>query len=240
LTPRLSSLWLGLVTPVYARIGRKLIESIRTPSVVRNPAALAAFSVRPVGVREAVARALRNEDREFAATLWSDALSSVGLSRQRGGVRFGNRIIDSRTLNVTVPPGRVFAAIQCIGGRTGWYYSNWLWTLRGWLDLLVGGAGMRRGRRDPESLRVGDVVDCWRVEAFEPGRLVRFIAEMNLPGRAWLEFEVEAAGTGSAIRQTALYDPVGLLGLAYWYMLYPLHQLVFAGMLRGIAERASR
>lgn len=240
LTPRLSSLWLGLVTPVYARVGRKLIESIRTPSVVSDPAALNVFGIRPAGVVEAIGSALRNEDQEFAVTRWTDALSSAGAPRQWGGVRFGNRIVDSRTARVNVPPAVAFAPIRCIGGATGWYYGNSLWRLRGWLDLLVGGAGMRRGRRDPEQLRVGDVVDCWRVEAFEPDRRVRFAAEMKLPGRAWLEFEVGSAPNGATIRQTASYDPVGLFGLAYWYALYPLHELVFAGMLRGIVQRAEQ
>jgi hypothetical protein len=238
LTPRLSSLWLGLVTPVYARVGRKLIESIRTPSVVSDPVKPDVFGVRPVGVVEAIGSALRNEDQEFAVTRWTDALSSAGAPKEWGGVRFGNRIVDSRTVRVNVPPAVAFAPIRRIGGATGWYYGNCLWRVRGWLDLLAGDAGMRRGRRDPEQLRVGDVVDCWRVEAFEPDRRIRFAAEMKLPGRAWLEFEVESAPTGATIRQTASYDPVGLFGLAYWYVLYPLHELVFAGMLRRIAQMA--
>ena len=234
LTPRLSSLWLGLVTPVYARVGRKLIESIRTPSVVSDPAALNVFNIRPVGVSAAISSALHNEDQELSMSRWTDALSSAGTFRQWGGARFGNRIVDSRTTTVNVPPAVAFTPIRRIGGKTGWYYGKLLWCVRGWLDLLVGGAGMRRGRRDPEQLRVGDVVDCWRVEAFEPDRRVRFAAEMRLPGRAWLEFEVEASAEGTTIRQTASYDPVGLVGLAYWYALYPLHKLMFAGMLRGI------
>ena len=113
-----------------------------------------------------------------------------------------------------------------------------LWRLRGWLDLLVGGVGMRRGRRDPWQLRVGDIIDCWRVEAFEPGSCLRLAGEMKLPGRAWLEFKVEAAGDGSMIRQTASFDPIGLWGLAYWYGIYPLHELIFGGMLRRIAQIA--
>jgi uncharacterized protein YbjT (DUF2867 family) len=238
LTPRLSSLWLGLVTPLYARVGRKLIDSIRHSTVVRDDAALRVFSVRPRGVPEAIASARRNEDRELAMTRWSDALSSSGLPRQWGGVRFGNRLVDSRTARVAVPPSAAFVPIERIGGRTGWYYANWLWRLRGWLDLLVGGVGLRRGRRDPERLAIGATVDCWRVDDFEPGQRLRLAAEMKLPGRAWLEFEVTGEDGGSLIRQTALFDPVGLLGLAYWYLVYPLHQLVFAGMLRGIARAA--
>jgi uncharacterized protein YbjT (DUF2867 family) len=238
LTPRLSSLWLGLITPLYARVGRKLIDSIRHSTVVRNDAALRAFGVRPRGVPAAIASALRNEDREFAVTRWSDALSSSGSPPQWGGVRFGNRLIDSRTAHVAVPPAAAFAPIERIGGRTGWYYGDWLWRLRGWLDLLAGGVGLRRGRRDPERLETGSPIDCWRVENFEAGRKLRLAAEMKLPGRAWLEFEVTNADGGSLIRQTALFDPVGLLGLAYWYLVYPLHQLVFAGMLKGIARAA--
>lgn len=236
LTPRLSSLWLGLVTPVFARIGRKLIESIRHPTIVQDAAALDAFPVRPVGVRQAIADALRNEDEELAQTRWSDALSSAGAIRSWFGVRFGSRLVDSRTVTVAAPAAEAFAPIQRIGGRRGWYCADWLWRLRGVLDLLVGGVGMRRGRRDPEKVRVGDTVDCWRVETVEPDHLLRLAAEMQLPGRAWLEFEVtESAGT-STIRQTAIFDPVGLLGRAYWYLVYPLHQYVFAGMLRGIAR----
>jgi len=238
LTPKLSSLWLGLVTPLYAGIGRILIDSIRHETTVRDPAAQAVFALRPMGIGEAIAVALRNEDHEFAQTRWSDSLSTASPKRGWGGTRFGNRIVDTRTLTVAASLEAAFAPIRRIGGRSGWYYANGLWTLRGWLDLLVSGVGMRRGRRDPEHLLPGDVVDCWRVEAIEPPRQLRLAAEMKLPGRAWLEFEVQAGSNGTQLRQTALFDPLGLWGLAYWYGVWPLHQLVFAGMLRGIARAA--
>ena len=240
LTPGLSSLWLGLVTPLYARIGRALIDSIAHETVVTNDLAIRLFSIRPRGIREAIERALGNEDQEIATTRWSDALSSRGDQPAWGGVRFGSRIVDSHSIRVASPPPLAFRPISRIGGKTGWYYANWLWRLRGFLDLLVGGAGFRRGRRDPTSLLPGDTVDFWRVEAFEPNRLLRLFAEMKLPGRAWLQFEVEEDGQGSIIRQSSIFDPVGLLGLLYWYGLYPLHSLVFAGMLRVIAEAATR
>lgn len=240
LTPRLSSLWLGLVTPLYARVGRKLIDSLRHPTVVHDTAALHVFGIRPKGVRAAIAEALRDEDQEFAATCWSDALAASGTPHSWGGRRFGNRLVDSRVARVPVPPATAFAPIRRLGGTTGWYYGNWLWQLRGFLDVLVGGVGIRRGRRDPEWLRVGDTVDWWRVEAFEPNRRLRLSAEMKLPGRAWLEFEVQGDSTHSTIRQTAVFDPLGLGGLAYWYLVYPLHQLVFAGMLRGVTAACTR
>lgn len=240
LSPRLSSLWLGLVTPVYARVGRKLVDSLRNPTVVTNSRARDVFSIQPRGVREAIARALVNEDHELAETRWSDALSSSGHPKRWGGIRFGTRLVDSREVEVAVPAETAFAPIQRIGGQTGWYYGNWLWRLRGWLDLLVGGIGLRRGRRDAIELRVGDPVDCWRVEALGPNRRLRLFAEMKLPGRAWLEFEVEPTTSGSRIRQTAVFDPVGLTGLAYWYSIYPLHEFVFRGMLSGIANTARR
>jgi uncharacterized protein YbjT (DUF2867 family) len=240
LTPYLSSLWLGLVTPVYARVGRKLVESMRNPTVVCDPSARDVFPLRPRPLREAIERAMANEDSEMAATRWSDALSSGGPMKNWGGVRFGTRIVDSRTAEIEVPPDIAFVPIQQIGGASGWYYGNILWKLRGWLDLLVGGVGLRRGRRDPVDLQVGDAVDFWRVESVEPGRRLRLAAEMRLPGRAWLEFEVTATAIGSCIRQTAIFDPVGLAGLAYWYALYPVHRLIFAGMLWGIVRAAVR
>jgi uncharacterized protein YbjT (DUF2867 family) len=236
LTPRLSSLWLGLVTPIYARVGRALIDSIRHPTVVRDAAALKVFPIRPKGIREAIMAALQNEDRDFAETRWSDALSRGRKGHTVDSERVGPRTIDSRSIHVDALPAAAFAPIRRIGGRTGWYWGDWLWSLRGLLDLLVGGVGIRRGRRDPENLRVGDVVDFWRVEAFEPDRRLRLAAEMKLPGRAWLEFEVLPEREGSVLLQTAMFDPRGLAGLAYWYLLHPLHMLVFAGMLRGIAR----
>jgi len=187
LTPRLSSLWLGLVTPLYARVGRKLIDSIRHPTVVRDDTAVGVFGIRPVGLREAIASALRNEDREYAATRWSDALSAGGPVREWGGVRFGSRLVDSRLVRVAVAPAVAFAPIRRIGGATGWYYAGWL----------------------------------------------------RLPGRARLEFEVTGEAAGSIIRQTAVFDPVGLGGLAYWYLVWPLHQIVFTGMLQNLAGAAA-
>ena len=205
---------------------------------MRDEHALRAFAIRPQGIREAIAAALRNEDRSIAATRWSDALSAAGEPRDWGGVRFGNRLVDSRLLRVAVPPHEAFAPIRRLGGKTGYYYGDWLWRIRGYLDLLVGGVGLRRGRRDPDKVEVGDALDFWRVLAVEPDRRLLLAAEMKLPGRAWLEYEVEPADGGATIRQTAIFDPVGLAGLAYWYAIYPLHRLVFQGTLRGTAAAA--
>lgn len=249
LTPYLSSLWLGLVTPVYARIGRKLIESLRNPTLVSNNLAERVFNIEPRGVREAIQRAIIHEDHEFAITRWSDALSSGSETKSYGGKRFGSRLIDSRTVVVPIPTRDAFVPIRRIGGKTGWYYGNWLWRLRGFMDLLVGGVGVRRGRRDPENLRAGDAVDFWRVETIEPDCLLRLQAEMKVPGRAWLEFEVSpveeneedadsTAPIQTVIRQTAEFDPLGLFGIVYWYSIYPFHGLIFSGMLRNIARAA--
>jgi len=242
LTPWLSSLWLGLVTPVYARVGRKLIDSLRNKTVVASSRAGALFpAIEPRGMRDALERARANEDREFAETRWSDARSSLGSSAQPwGGAHSGSRLVDSRARTVAATSGASFGAIARIGGDVGWYYADWLWRIRGALDLLVGGAGMRRSRRDPEALFPGDPLDFWRVEAVERDRLVRLRAEMKVPGRAWLQFEVIGDGASSVIRQTALFEPHGLAGLAYWYALYPVHSLIFAGMLRRIGEAAER
>ena len=238
LTPRLSSLWLGLVTPLYASVGRKLVDSLRNETVVQDHSAQEVFGVRPRGLREAIERALISEDQEFAATRWSDALSSKGQVTSWGGKRYGSRLVDSRSTYVPYPPASAFLPIRRIGGATGWYYANWMWRLRGFLDLIVGGVGLHRGRRDQESMAPGDTVDFWRVEAFEANHLLRLSAEMKLPGRAWLQFEVDSSGSGSTIRQTAIYQPSGVLGLLYWYALYPVHEILFAGMLRGIANAA--
>jgi uncharacterized protein YbjT (DUF2867 family) len=237
LTTRLSSLWLGLVTPIYARVGRQLIESLPHETVADDARARALFGVEPRGVRAAVERAIRNEDQDFAQTRWSDALASRGETKGWGGDAYGSRLIDSRVIELDCAPETAFNVVQQLGGETGWYHANFLWRLRGLLDLAFGGAGMRRGRRDPATLRVGDTVDFWRVEGYERGRLLRLRAEMKLPGRAWLQFEVEPAESGCSLRQTAIFDPVGLPGLAYWYVLYPVHSLVFAGLLRGIRVR---
>jgi len=236
LTPRLSSLWLALVTPLYARVGRKLIDSIRHDTLVHDRRSLEAFDIRPRGISEAIARALSNEDHHFAQTRWSDALSSCDAQQAWGGVKLGSRIVESHSAMVMCSPARAFEPIKRIGGRVGWYYGNWLWRLRGFLDLLVGGPGMRRGRRDPETLTVGETVDFWRVEAVEPDRLLRLCAEMKVPGRAWLQFEIEPSRRGTTVRQTAVFDPLGLAGLAYWYALYPIHKMVFRGMLRRIVQ----
>jgi uncharacterized protein YbjT (DUF2867 family) len=240
LTPWLSSLWLNLITPVYARIGRKLIDSIRHPTVVKNDDALKDFDFRPVGIREAISKVLRKEEQHTNETRWSDALSSTGPGLTWGGVKFGNRLVDHRSLTVRATPEAAFAPIKRIGGETGWYYGNWLWRLRGFIDYIFGGVGLRRGRRDPERLRVGESVDFWRVEEYEPDKRLRLFAEMRLPGRAWLEFEVRPVANGTEIHQTAIFDPLGSMGHIYWYVLYPIHERIFSGMLKRIAREASK
>jgi hypothetical protein len=236
-TPRISGVWLSLVTPVYASIGRELIESLRNDTVVRDGSAREVFPIRPRGVSQAIERALANEDREFAETRWSDALSAHH-GRNWGGVTLGQRAVASRKIEVAASPQQTFAPIQRIGGKTGWYYANGFWRLRGLMDTIVGGVGLRRGRRDPVRLAVGDTLDFWRVEAFEQDRFLRLSAEMRTPGRIWLQFEVDGDQAGATLCQTAIFDPHGLVGLAYWYALYPIHYLIFAGMLRKIGQLA--
>jgi uncharacterized protein YbjT (DUF2867 family) len=231
LTPRLSSLWLGLVTPVHARVGRILVDSLPHETVVKDDSASRWFpAIRPGGIRPAIREALREEDRAFL----------LGKVPDLPALFPGSRFVDTRTADLRRPPENAFRPIRRIGGRTGWYYADWLWMLRGLVDRLAGGAGLRRGRRDPESIQPGDPVDFWRVDAFEPDRRLRLAAEMKLPGRAWLQFDVEERPPGSRIRQTAVFDPKGLAGRIYWYVLFPVHQFVFAGMLRGIVREANR
>jgi uncharacterized protein YbjT (DUF2867 family) len=214
LTPRLSGLWLALVTPAQARVGRALVEGLRNPTVVRSRAALETFPITPMPL----ANALR-----------------AAIDDQRGpGWKF-----DTRTVIVAATPADAFAPIRRIGGTAGWYFGNSLWRLRGWLDALSGGVGMTRGRRDPETCTIGDAIDGWTVEEYEPDRRLRLAADLKLPGRGWLEFEVTPVDTGHAqIRQTATFDPRGLLGRAYWYAILPVHELMFRGLLRRLASRA--
>ncbi|MBM4022665.1 MAG: SDR family oxidoreductase, partial [Planctomycetes bacterium] len=238
LTPRLSSLWLKLVTPRYSKVGRKLIDGLKNPTVVTSDAARREFAITPRGLASAVRDACAQEDGAFAVKRWADVADLEDLPRRYGGSHQGTRLVDHRHVVVAVPPERAFAAIEQIGGGNGWYAADWLWTLRGWLDRAIGGPGMSRGRRDPERLRAGDVLDCWRVEVCDPPRRLRLAAEMKLPGRGWLEFEVVPGDGECTIHQTAVFDPRGLGGLAYWYAIWPLHELVFARMLAGLAKRA--
>lgn len=238
---RLFGLATAIVAPDYARIGRKVVDALRSGAPATAVGLPAESAVRPVGVREALARAIRLEEAEFEHASWSSALTAEESVRRWGGARYRNRFVDSRVVTVGAPARRAFSAVEGIGGAHGWYSTRWLWQLRGWMDRMVGGVGMSRGRRDPDRLVVGDVVDCWRVVALEPGRLL-LAAEMKLPGQGWLEFEAREAADGrtTTLRQTASFDPLGLMGLIYWWLVWPAHQLIFAQMVHGLAARAEQ
>jgi hypothetical protein len=232
-------LFLRLMMPGHGRIAGAMVESLRNQTVVQASAAQETFSIEPRGLVEAVDHVLISEDRDFADLRWSRALArdpTLGW----GGIRFGRRIVSSRVVRVPAHAADAFAPIQRIGGPTGWYAADWFWALRGLLDRLRGGPGRRRGRRDPHDLQVGDKVDFWRVERLEPGRRLLLAAEMKIPGRLWLQFDVENSNRGAEIRQTTVFDPAGYVGRLYWYLLYPIHHSVFAAMLRGIRRNALR
>ena len=239
-SPEAASYFLALVTPLYFPVGRKLIASVKNDSVVMDTLALRAFSVRPKGLAEAISRAIRNEDQQFAVTHWSDALAENSNEHFLWGVAFGPRRVDSYKRVIESSPEEVFLPIQRIGGENGWYAYRWLWWTKGYLDRWLGGVGMRTGRRDPNDLRVGDAIDFWRVEKLVPNRLLLLFAEMKLPGRAWTFFEISPHEKGSEVRITAVFDPKGIWGRWYWYTVSPYHYLVFTGMLKGIAKAVER
>ena len=233
LTPWLSSLWLALITPLYARVGRKLIESAICPTVVRDPLASYLFHISPIGFKEAMRCALESTP----ISRWNDSLSAAYIPEKWDKAHFGERFVNENSAVVNTTIEKAFAPIRCIGGKSGYYGCHWMWRLRGLLDLFMGGVGMRRGRRDREKLQKGDVVDFWRVEEYHLNSYLKLSAELKIPGRAWLEFQVEPCEEGCKIIQRASFDPAGAKGIIYWYLLYPFHQLVFACMLKGIIKR---
>jgi hypothetical protein len=230
-----------LITPIPAAIARPLIKGLGNEVVVRDATARRLFpTIELLDYATSVRLALEKIETHGVETAWSDALtSSQGGKTPVSLVTSEGMIIERRRLVVSAPAGVVFRSFAGLGGDRGWLYLDWAWQLRGMLDRLGGGVGMRRGRRDPEHLRVGDALDFWRVEAVEPGRLVRLRAEMKVPGRAWLEFQAAAQPDGrTLLTQTAFFEPKGLPGLFYWYALYPAHRLIFSGLIRKIAAVA--
>ena len=241
LTPRLSSYWVNLVTPIPAAIARPLIAGLKNENIVRDPSARQIFpQIIPTDYYTAVERSLNRLDASSPETTWSDALVTsqgdlppVVLKTHEG------MILELRQRVIESSPEAVYRVFTGIGGKRGWFYMNWAWEIRGLMDKLVGGVGLRRGRRDPDLLRVGDSLDFWRVERLEPDQSLLLRAEMKVPGKAWLQFQVKPHQPGqSLLSQTAFFAPKGLFGLLYWYGLYPIHSLIFSGLIDQIAKRA--
>jgi hypothetical protein len=239
LTPRLSSLWIHLVTPLSARIARPLADGLRNRVVCRDDSAVRLMPQRLLTIREAIDAALGNRRALEVETAWFDAGPMPGDPDWSGGKVF----VDRRSTVVDAPQEVVYSTVSRIGGDQGYYAADWLWHVRGWMDRLVGGPGLRRGRRHPEHLAYGEALDFWRVTDVEPNRRLGLRAEMKLPGDAMLSFEIvpnDDRTESSTLTQTARFKPKGLMGLAYWYAVMPLHGLVFEGMLQGIRRAAER
>ncbi|HEX5567951.1 MAG TPA: SDR family oxidoreductase [Streptomyces sp.] len=245
LTPRLSSYWIGLVTPVPGAIARPLAESLRHEVVCREHDITGYVPDPPggpLGVDQALRLALKRVREAEVTTRWSSAAvpgaPSDPLPTDPGWAG-GSLYTDHRERTVAASPEALWRVVEGIGGENGWYSSPLAWAARGWLDRLVGGVGLHRGRRDAARLRAGDSLDFWRVEEIEPGRLLRLRAEMRVPGLAWLELGVARGPAGETVyRQRALFHPHGLAGHAYWWGVSPFHSVVFGGMARNIAAAA--
>jgi uncharacterized protein YbjT (DUF2867 family) len=235
LTPRLSSYWIHLVTPLSHKIAIPLAEGLKNPVVCRDDRITHLIPQKLLNVREAIRAALNQVAAHDVETNWSMAGPMPGDPDWSGGTVFR----DTREIAIDAPAEAAFRAVCRLGGQRGWHAGDWLWIFRGWLDRLAGGPGLRRGRRDPDTLRYGEALDFWRVVGLEQDRLVSLRAEMRLPGEALLDFRIEPNSKGQCIvRQTALFQPRGLFGLLYWYAVLPFHRFVFRGMLTGIQHDA--
>ncbi len=236
LTPRLSSYWIHLVTPLSHAIAKPLAEGLRNPVVCRDHRIRDLVPQPLLSVREAIRAALAKYSAHTVETRWSMAGPIAGDPDWAGGTVFR----DVRRRVIAAPAEAVFRAVCRVGGGHGWYAADWLWRIRGGMDRLVGGPGLRRGRRDPEMVGFGEALDFWRVTGLERNRLLSLRAEMKLPGEALLEFRVEETAEGTVLYQEARFAPRGLFGLLYWYAVLPLHAFVFEGMLTGIQREAER
>jgi uncharacterized protein YbjT (DUF2867 family) len=242
-TPRLSAYWVHMVTPIPWRIVLPLIEGLHAEIIVHDDQARRLFpKIRPLDYQTALHLALERLQSDTVETSWSDALViTQGNTRPVMLTTTGGMMLERRRTVLDLPPAPVFRAFTGLGGERGWLYLNWAWEIRGWMDKLVGGVGLRRGRRHPDEIRVGEALDFWRVEAVELDRLIRLRAEMKLPGKAWLEFQsIQQTDGKTQLTQTAYFAPRGLGGFLYWYLLYPIHGFIFSGLIRKVADRARR
>ena len=240
LTPTLSSYWVHWTTPLSANITRPLVQSLKNESIVKNKSVDRYFSnIKLISYKQAVNIALEKLNKELVETSWSDSLSSsegkdliVDIKSIEG------LIVEKRSRIIKNSKKNIFSYLLSLGGENGWLYANILWVIRGYIDLLVGGVGLRRGRRNPAELKQGDALDFWRVEKLILNKLIRLKAEMKLPGSAWLQYEIISINNEkSELIQSAYFAPRGLGGLAYWYLLYPIHKIIFSGLIKTIGER---
>jgi uncharacterized protein YbjT (DUF2867 family) len=245
LTPRLSSLWVSLVTPLPSDLARPLVHGLESDVVVTRPPTGLAVPHAPISFRRAVELAIERSAAFEVSTRWSDATlpgrSPADPMPTDPAWAGGSVLVDEQRVTSTAAPGALYTALTAIGGASGWKVTPLLWQVRGWIDKLAGGVGMARGRRHPRDLWVGDAVDLWRVEAAVPGELLRLRAEMRMPGDAWLEWGISTApgGQGSELVQRATFVPRGLWGRAYWYALVPFHGLIFGRLARRLADAAA-
>jgi hypothetical protein len=247
LTPKLSSLWIGLVTPVPTALARPLVGSLISEVVADSAKSIDALIPPPpeglLSVEGAIRLALGKISQHSVETRWSDAgIPTAPWQKAQSDPDWAGEVIlkDHREIVSQLPASVIWKKIEAIGGEHGWYGADWLWWLRGLLDRALGGVGLRRGRRDPDQLRVGESLDFWRVEAIEDQKLLRLYAEMILPGKAWLEFRMEKIDGKVRLIQEARFAPRGLGGQLYWYAVLPFHSFIFPTMLRNIIKRATQ
>lgn len=241
-TPKLSSYWIHLVTPIPAYIAQPLADGLRNPALCKDERIKSVLPRQLISCREAISLALQRLKNQQIESHWSDAgLTPIAEWIQPHDAAWAGGTVyeDRRSIVVDAAPDKVWQTIVSIGGQNGWYYADWLWRLRGLIDRLIGGVGLRRGRRHPSEIQVGDALDFWRVTLIKPGHQLLLKAEMKLPGQAWLGFQVRPAQFNqSEIEQVARFIPSGLCGILYWHVLLPLHKLMFNGMIQAIATKS--
>jgi hypothetical protein len=244
-SPRLSAYWVHMVTPIHWRVVLPLIEGLRSRLIVRDGSARKLFPhIKPIDFQTAVHLALGRIQRDNVETSWSDALvTAMGDFKPYQFIVGDGMYIERMQIPLDIKPEPVFRAYTGIGGERGWLYMDWAWALRGWMDKVIGGVGLRRGRRHPDEVHVGESLDFWRVEAIEKNRRMLLRAEMKVPGKAWLEFESTPHASHSSsgktlLSATAYFAPHGVSGFLYWYAMWPFHKFIFAGLTRGLASRA--
>ena len=238
--PRLSAYWVHMVTPIHWRVVLPLIEGLHARLVAHDDEARRLFPhIQPLDFDAALRAALGRLLSDKVQTSWSDALvNTAGDVTPYRFTQEAGLMLERRTMLVDLPPDLVYRSYTGLGGARGWFYMDWAWALRGWMDKVIGGVGLRRGRRHPDDIRAGESLDFWRVEALEPDRLMRLRAEMKVPGKAWLQFESRPQDGRTLLTETAYYEPHGFFGFLYWYAMWPFHAFLFDGLIRRLAARA--